>query len=169
MYGEIELPNRSVLLTIDDGAAGTGFHNGNKLIPLLEKYDVHATLFLISGWNKYENYLSPYLDVESHTYDMHEGGWCETEDRGSKLLCSSKEDIKEDLAKSKMEIGTDNAFCYPLYVYNDKVIEAVQEMGFKVAFVGGGYSATRDDDKYRIPRYHIYDYTSLDDFIDMIN
>ena len=31
-YGEIELPARSVLITIDDGALGTGTHNGNKLI-----------------------------------------------------------------------------------------------------------------------------------------
>lgn len=169
MYGEIELPNRSVLITIDDGAMGTGFDNGNKLIPLLEKYDMHATLFLIAGWHKYQYYISPNLDVESHTYNMHEGGWCDSEERGSKLLCSTKEQIKEDLATSKMEIGTDNAFCYPMYVYNDKVIEALKEMGYKVAFTGGGYSATRDNDKYKIPRYHIYDSTSLDEFIDMIN
>ena len=169
MYGEIELPNRSVLLTVDDGAMGTGIDNGNKLMPLLEKYNMHATLFLISGWHKYSNYISPNLDVESHTYNMHEGGYCSTEERGSKLLCSSLDEIKNDLAISKYEIGTDNAFCYPMYVYNDKVITALKEMGYKVAFTGGGYKASRDDDKYKIPRYHIYDSTSLDDFIDMIN
>ena len=169
MYGEIELPNRSVLLTVDDGAMGTGIDNGNKLMPLLEKYDMHATLFLIAGWHPYKNYISPNLDVESHTYNMHEGGYCSTEERGSKLLCSSKEEIKADLATSKYEIGTDNAFCYPMYVYNDKVIEALQEMGYKVAFTGGGYKASRDDHKYKVPRYHIYDSTSLDEFIDMIN
>ena len=169
MYGEIELPNRSVLITIDDGAMGTGFDNGNKLIPLLEKYDMHATLFLIAGWHKYQNYISPNLDVESHTYNMHEGGWCSDEERGSKLLCSSLDEIKNDLATSKYEIGTDNAFCYPMYVYNDKVITALKEMGYKVAFTGGGYKATRDNDKYKIPRYHIYDSDTLDDFIDMIN
>lgn len=169
IYGEIELPNRSVLLTIDDGAMGTGLDNGNKLIPLLEKYDLHATLFLISGWHKYSNYISPNLDVESHTYNMHSGGACDTEERGSKLLCSSKEQIKEDLTISKQEIGSDKAFCYPMYVYNDKVISVLKEMGYKVAFTGGGYKATRDNDKYKIPRYHIYDSTSLDEFIDMIN
>ena len=69
---------------------------------------------------------------------------------------------------SKYEIGTDNAFCYPMYVYNDKVISAVKDMGYKVAFTGGGYNATRDDDKYKIPRYPIYDSTTLDEFIDML-
>ena len=169
MYGEIELPNRSVLLTIDDGALGTGFDNGNKLIPLLEKYDLHATLFLIAGWHQYKNYISPNLDVESHTYNMHSGGASDSEARGSKLLCSSRDAIKEDLTISKQEIGTDNAFCYPMYVYNDKVISVLQEMGYKVAFTGGDYKATRNDNKYTIPRYHIYDSTSLDEFIDMIN
>ncbi|MBR2712580.1 MAG: polysaccharide deacetylase family protein [Bacilli bacterium] len=169
MYGEIELPNRSVLLTIDDGALGTGLDNGNKLMPLLEKYDLHATLFLISGWHKYSNYISPNMDVESHTYNMHSGGACDSEARGSKLLCSSREAIKEDLKISKQEIGSDKAFCYPMYVYNDKVISVLQEMGYKVAFTGGDYKATRDNDKFKIPRYHIYDSTSLDEFIDMIN
>jgi peptidoglycan/xylan/chitin deacetylase (PgdA/CDA1 family) len=169
IYGEIELPNRSVLLTIDDGALGTGFDNGNKLIPLLEKYDLHATLFLIDGWHQYKNYISPNLDVESHTYNMHSGGACDSEPRGSKLLCSSREAIIEDLTISKQEIGTNNAFCYPMYVYNDKVISVLQEMGYKVAFTGGDYKATRSDNKYTIPRYHIYDSTSLDEFIDMIN
>jgi len=169
MYGEIELPNRSVLLTVDDGAMGTGIDNGNKLMPLLEKYDMHATLFLIAGWHPHKNYISPNLDVESHTYNMHEGGYCSSEERGSKLLCSTPEEIKNDLNTSKYEIGTDNAFCYPMYVYNDKVINVLKELGYKVAFTGGGYKASRDDDKYKIPRYHIYDSTTLDEFIDMIN
>ena len=50
MYGEIEIPEKSVLLTIDDGAFGTSKIRGNYLIPALEKYKVHATLFLITGW-----------------------------------------------------------------------------------------------------------------------
>ena len=39
---------KSVLITIDDGALGTGIQNGNKLIPILEEYKMHATLFLIT-------------------------------------------------------------------------------------------------------------------------
>lgn len=35
MYGKIELPEKSVLITVDDGAMGTGKHNGNHLITLL--------------------------------------------------------------------------------------------------------------------------------------
>ena len=56
-----------------------------------------------------------------------------------------------------------------MYVYNDKVITALKEMGYKVAFTGGGYKSSRSDYKYKIPIYHIYDSTTLDEFIDMIN
>lgn len=169
MYGEIELPARSVLITIDDGALGTGTHNGNKLIPLLEKYQTHATLFLITGWWPIDNYRSPYLDIESHTFDMHEGNYCEGQPRGSKLLCSSKEQVLEDLSKSAEITGSKKAFCFPMYVYNDTTLQVLQEIGFKLAFVGGDYKASRNNNKYQIPRYHIYRETSLDQFINMIS
>ena len=169
MYNEIELPARSVLITIDDGAMGTGTHNGNKLIPLLEKYQIHATLFLISGWWPKENYTSKYLDIESHTYDMHEGGQCDNQPRGSKLLCSTKEQIENDLKKSVEIIGSKNAFCFPMYVYNDTTLSVLKEIGFKVAFIGGDAKATRENNKYLIPRYHIYRETTLDQFINMIS
>jgi len=169
MYNEIELPARSVLITIDDGAMGTGTHNGNKLIPLLEKYKSHATLFLITGWWPIGNYQSKYLDIESHTFDMHEGNYCEGEQRGSKLLCSPREKILEDLTRSTEITGSKTAFCFPMYVYNEKTLSVLNEIGFKIAFVGGDVKATKNNDKYKIPRYHIYRETSLDQFINMIS
>ena len=93
MYKEIELPEKSVLITVDDGAKGTGKHNGNKLIPALEEYQMHATLFLISGWWDVENYRSKYLDIQSHTYDMHQYGPCK---RGQ-LNCATYEEALKDL------------------------------------------------------------------------
>jgi len=169
MYGEIEIPEKSVLLTIDDGAMGTGAHNGNKLIPLLEKYETHATLFLITGWWHINNYQSEYLDVESHTYDMHTEGLCSGFTRGAQLLCSSYDQVIADLQKSIAITGSKNAFCYPFYAYNEAAIQAVKEVGFKVAFAGGGYKATRNSNKYAIPRYPIYKTTSLSTFINYIS
>ena len=169
MYGRIEVPQKSVLLTIDDGAMGTGLHNGNKLIPLLEKYQVNATLFLITGWWDINNYRSKYLDIESHTYDMHTEGLCSWATRGAKLLCSTYDEVVADLQKSISITGSSDAFCYPFYVYNDTAINAVKAVGFKVAFAGGGYKAKRSSNKYAIPRYPIYDSTSLSTFINYIS
>ena len=168
MYGNISVPEKSVLITIDDGALGTGAHNGNLLIPALEKYEMHATLFLITGWWKIENYQSPYLDIESHSYDMHTENYCSGVSRGAKMLCLSKEERLKDLELSISITGSNKAFCYPLYVYNNEIIENVKEAGFKLAFAGGNSKAKPSSNKYAIPRFKMTGNMSLDDFIYMI-
>lgn len=165
MYGEIELPGKSVLLTIDDGGIGTGFSNGNKLIPLLEKYQSHATIFLITAWYFPPDYQSPYLDIESHTNEMHTEGYCSGVLRGAQLLCSSRDEVLNDLKSSIAVTGSTKAFCYPFYAYNDTAIELVRESGFQLAFAGGSYKATRNSHKYAIPRYPIGSNITLDSFI----
>ena len=165
MYGEIELPTKSVLITVDDGAMGTGKDNGNKLIPLLEEYKMHATLFLIAGWWSIENYRSPNLDIQSHTYDMHLYGDC---GRGQ-INCATYEQAKIDLEKSLAIIQNDDSFCFPFYMYSDTSLKAVKDAGFKLAFVGGLRKATRNNNKYLIPRYPIHSDITLERFIEMVS
>lgn len=169
MYGEIELPKRSVLITVDDGAQGTGFHNGNKLIPLLEKYDAKATLFLITGWWDKSNYVSKNLEIESHTNDMHTEGLCKNVTRGAKMLCLSDEEVLKDLKASVDILGTNTAFAFPFYAYSEKSIELLKQTGFKLAFIGGNVKATRNSNKYKIPRYPIQKSITLEQFINMIS
>lgn len=165
MYGELELPQKSVLITIDDGAFGTGRHNGNKLIPILEEYQMHATLFLIAGWWDINNYRSSNLDIESHTYDMHNTGSCGK----AQVICANHDELLNDLQKSISIIGHNTAFCFPFYTYDEKSIQVVKEAGFKLSFVGGNRKSSRSDNKYKIPRYPIYKNTSMDQFIRMVN
>ena len=165
MYGEIELPEKSVLITIDDGAMGTGAHNGNKLIPLLEEFDMHATLFLITGWWDISNYQSPNLDIQSHTNDMHQYGDC---GRGQ-LVCYGYDKAKADLEQSVAIIGNTDSFCYPFYSYSDTAIQAVKDVGFKIAFAGGNRKATRNSNKWLIPRYPIHANITLDQFKSMVD
>ena len=169
MYGVIEIPEKSVLITVDDGAKGTGLHNGNKLIPILEEYKMHATLFLITGWWDIGNYQSPYLDIESHTNDMHTERYCEGVTRGAKMLCLSKDEVLNDLKRSIEITGSKKAFCFPFYAYDDNSINLVKEAGFELAFIGGGRKANRSDDKYHIPRYQIRQTTDINTFINYVN
>lgn len=164
MYGKIDIPEKSVLLTVDDGAQGTGRHNGDKLIPLLEKYDLHATLFLITGWWDIENYRSPNLEIESHTYDMHT-----MYPSGAQMLISSNEHVINDLNQSIAITKSKKAFCFPFYAYNETAINQVKQVGFELSFVGGNYKASRKNDKYKIPRYPIYKGITMEQFIDMIS
>ena len=169
MYGEIELPKKSVLITIDDGAMGTGKDNGNKLIPILEEYQMHATLFLISSWWNSYNYASDYLDIQSHTYDMHIDGVCSNQPRGAKMLCSSYDEVVKDLKASINVLQSNTAFCFPFYYYNNTAMQAVKDVGFKLAFIGGNKKASRNSDKYKIPRYPIYNTTTMSQFKNMVN
>ena len=165
IYGEIDIPEKSVLITIDDGAKGTGAHNGNKLIPLLEEYKMHATLFLIAGWWDISNYQSKYLEVQSHTYDMHKYGDCGK----GQLVCANYESAKQDLQKSLDIIGNNTSFCYPFYSYDSEAIQAIKDLGFKVAFAGGNRDATRNSNKYLIPRYPIHSNITMDRFKEIVN
>ena len=165
MYGKIELPEKSVLITVDDGAMGTGKHNGNHLITLLEEYKMHATLFLIAGWWDISNYESPYLEVQSHTFDMHKYGDCGK----GQLICANYDEAKADLQKSLDIIKDNTSFCYPFYRYDDEAIQAIKDLGFKAAFVGGNVKAKRSNNKYLIPRYPITSDITLQDFINKIS
>lgn len=165
IYGEIDITEKSVLITIDDGAKGTGAHNGNKLIPLLEEYKMHATLFLIAGWWDISNYQSKYLEVQSHTYDMHKYGDCGK----GQLVCANYENAKQDLQKSLDIIGNNTSFCYPFYSYDNEAIQAIKDLGFKVAFAGGNRDATRNSNKYLIPRYPIHSNITMDRFKEIVN
>ena len=168
MYGEIELPEKSVLLTVDDGAFGTTRERGNYLIPALEEYKMYATLFLITGWWDIENYRSDYLNIQSHTHDLHYEGLKGCSHR-SKVNCISYDDLITDLKQSIDVVKDTTSFCFPFYDYTEQSIKAVKEVGFRIAFVGGFRKASRNDDKYKIPRYVIYDSTSLSTFKSYVN
>lgn len=165
IYEEKELPKKSVLITIDDGAMGTSKINGNKLIPLLEEYDMKATLFLITAWWQKENYYSPNLDIQSHGYDIHKTGDCGR----AKAACLSHDDLVSDLKKSIPLVDSATSIAYPFYIYNDKIIESVKASGFKMAFTGGGKKAYRNSNKYAIPRYEIFNSTSFESFKKYVN
>ena len=165
MYGNNSIPEKSVLITIDDGAYGTGKHNGNHLIPILEEYKVHATLFLITGWWDISNYQSEYLEVESHTHDLHIEENCGYR---SKVNCVGYDRLLADLKQSIEVTKSTTAFCFPFYESTNESVQAVKEAGFKVAFVGGNRKASRSSDKYRIPRYPIQDSTTLEKFISYV-
>ena len=158
--GKIELPKKSVLLTIDDGAMGTDTH----LPKLLDQYQIHATLFLITAWWPKEKYVSNYLDIESHGYDIHIYGNCGKE----RFLCLNTEEKIQDLQKSINILETSQAFCYPFYKYDTSGFEALKKAGFEVAFIGGGYRSTRKNNRYLIPRYPITSNITLNQFVSII-
>ena len=146
--GEINLPKKSILITIDDGSRAENF------IPFLEKYQLNATLFLVSSWYPVSKFSSPYVEIGSHTHDMHTTGVCPT-GQGGGINCLPESEILNDLKLSRETLNNTKAFCFPFYEYSDYSINLVKEAGFEMAFIGGSTKIKKGIDPYKIPRYPI--------------
>ena len=146
--GEINLPKKSILITIDDGARAESF------IPFLEKYQLNATLFLVSSWYPISKFESSYLEIASHTHNMHTTGVCPT-GQGGGINCLPESEILNDLKLSREALNNTKAFCFPFYEYSNYSINLVKEAGFEMAFIGGSTKIKKGIDPYKIPRYPI--------------
>lgn len=153
---EINLP-KSTLITIDDGWR---MQIG---VDLLEEYQLNATVFLITSWWKEIDFLNKYKYVEYHSHgdNLHNQGVCPG-GQGGAIKCLDREKLLEDLSLSRKKLNGTTIFCYPFYEYNNYSISVLKETGFTLAFAGGMKKATLSSDKYKIPRYVIYDQTTVE-------
>lgn len=163
--GKIQIPEKSIVLTIDDG---TIFDVG--AIDLLEKYDVDATLFVITGVVDSTQFKSNNLDLESHTDNMHNQYECAGYgSQGGGILCLPEEQVLEDLKISQEKLGGSEYFAYPFFDYSDRAISLLKEAGFNMAFIGqhttDGYAYPNQTDKYKIPRKTIFSETTMEEFV----
>lgn len=95
--GKIDLPKKSVAITIDDGQKSLY----SLAIPMLDKYKVRATAFIITKnfkKEKLEKYKNSYIDFESHSDNMHRGG--ANEGHGGIFQVLSIDDGVKDLKTS---------------------------------------------------------------------
>ena len=159
--GTIDLPKKTVVITIDDGWFVS------RAIPILEKYNAMATLFLIGSLAPVSDYESPNLEIHSHTWNLHNENSCA--DGRSPLLCYDHDTIVQDLIKSRESLNNTTYFCYPFYEYNNHAINALKDAGFTMAFTGGNYKARRGINKFKVPRFVIYNTTSVSELSRMIN
>lgn len=163
--GKVQLPEKSVVLTFDDGWYVA------RTIGILEKYQMLGTLFLIGSLASPNDYVSEYLEVHSHTWDMHKLGDCPASVGRGGILCLDENTILEDLKKSRESLGNTTYFCYPFYDYNDRAIELLKQAGFTMAFAGELKDSTVrvGQDKFKIPRYVIVNTTSMNQFIQYVS
>lgn len=156
--GKTELPEKSVVITVDDGDPSF-FELG---VPIIQKYNVKATSFVVAYWygdvaqNKEKN-----ISYQSHSYDMHKGG-----SNGKGVMLSWTYDkMVEDLKTSQEVLGGANIFCYPFGQYNELDIKALKDTGFKLAFTTQGGRVKKGASKYELPRVRISGTISLESFI----
>ena len=162
LTGKIQLPEKSVSITIDDGWYLT------TMISILEKYQMQGTLYLIGSLASPNDYTSQYLEIHSHTWDMHTPNVCNGS-HGGGLLCLDEQTILDDLKKSRESLNNTDILCYPFYAYNARTIELVKKAGFKMALAGGYRKAKPGDNIYAVPRFELGNYTTMNDFIKAVS
>lgn len=148
--GTKTLPAKSVVVTIDDGDASFIKY----AIPIIEKYNVKATSFVVTAWNGDwlpKSYKSSHLNFQSHSHDMHRAG---ANGKGRFVNLSYKEALN-DVTKSKNIIGNCTVFCYPFGHYNDNAIKVLKDAGYKLAFTTKGGRVYPGQNKFALPRVRI--------------
>lgn len=164
--GDLLLPEKSVVLSFDDGA----YSFLNLGVPLFEKYKVPVTSFLIAnidGEKKVKKYASEYMTFQSHSYNMHRGGG--NIGHGGIFPVMPHDDAVADLKKSVQIAGNGDAFAYPYGDYNDSCIQAVKDAGFKCAVTTEYGRANPGDDPLALPRIRMLKDQSLESFKKLVN
>ena len=162
--GKIKLPYKSVLITFDDGFLS----NYEYAFPLLKKYNMNATVFLIGSYMPEKNkkwhgnlkeYISketlektkeeyPNIEFASHSYALHEPGL---------LNKKSYEELISDEITFNEKIFKTDIYCYPFGKFNDDMINSLKQNNYKMAFRYGPTKkeyrkASKKDDDFLIPR-----------------
>ena len=168
--GEIKLPPKSIILTMDYGAES----NYRIAYPLALKYQIPIVWFVVTSWTdpslpyQQEIINSGYVSMESHTHDMHQAG-CSGMMHGGLFQCIAKEDGINDLKTSKEILKTATTLAYPFGDYNDDTKEMLKIAGYDLAFTTEWGVVKPGMDPYALPRIRISDGNSLATFIASIS
>lgn len=166
--GKRTLSRNSVVLTFDDGI--DSFNTYVK--PLMEKYDMKATCFVIGNKTekKQKKQLGKYsylkkndlvndehVEYYSHTYNLHhKAGLLKKQ-----MEVESYDFIKEDFEKNET-IVSDAYFAYPFGRASEASERILKERDVKLGFgYGQNRKMTREDNRYLLPRFIMYDFLPL--------
>lgn len=149
-----KIPPKTLAITFDDGF----YNNYQYAFPVLKKYGIPATIFVIvdkigsPGWLGWEELKemsdSGLITIGSHTV------------RHLWLPSLGDNDLKNELSDSRKileerlgkKIGT---FCYPVGAFDDRVKCAVQDAGYDLAVGTNPGRFAPSDDTYVIKRIKI--------------
>ena len=125
------LPPKAVILTFDDGWKNQYIY----AFPLLKKYGFTATFFVFTNAIGHKNFLSWEEIKEMDAAGMTIGGHTKTHPYLTKITDPEKlaaeiaggKKILEDHLGKKVDV-----FAYPFGLYNDAVIKAVRDAGYRI-------------------------------------
>ncbi|SDJ84149.1 polysaccharide deacetylase family protein [Natronincola ferrireducens] len=170
--GKGQLPQKPVLITFDDGY----YSNYEYAYPILKELDMKATISIIGWavgetkhkvtgreiiprftWEEAKEMIdSGHIDIQNHTYDMHNprdqypyrrGVLQKEEESLEDYIEAFREDVMEFHHAIEENLGNDVfVFVYPHGEYNDLTEELLVQLGYRVTLTGehGVNLITRD-------------------------
>jgi peptidoglycan/xylan/chitin deacetylase (PgdA/CDA1 family) len=174
LKGNSTLPPKSVVITFDDGYKNNYLH----AYPILKKYNLPATIFLITGFvngnikpgsysqayreifSKCSNYTKEWLPLSwEEIREMSENGiefgaHTVSHPRLTKIpLKKAREEIELSKREIEEKLGKEvKCFAYPYGDYNEKIIELVKEAGFACAAAGYPSPISKRTNTYKLGR-----------------
>ena len=159
--GQLDIPEKSVVITFDDG-----YYSFKHLAqPILYQYDFKAACFLIgnitnSNTPPYEEGIYGVIGLDevnnkneniiygSHTFDLHQ----QTKEGTPIVKEKTFEEIKEDVKKFNTNLFDAKYLAYPYYTYTKDFVKVLEEENYKLAFAGEDEMTTKEANNYKIPR-----------------
>ena len=164
------VPKQSVVITIDDGDESVA----RLAKPVVQKYQLNATLFVIGGWFgeslpfEFVEMAQDGIELQSHSFLMHQGG-CSGMGHGGRLLCVDKQEGIDDTIQSLNYVDNGFVYCYPFGDVNDHAVQILRESGVKMAFTTQGGQVSMGDDLYHLPRIRISESNDMNYFVQSIS
>jgi len=161
-----QLPEKSVLLTFDDGYENFYTH----AYPILKKYGYTALIFMLAGyidnWNLWEAKISrerfKHLSRKQIQKLSDKGFWFGSHGVNHLFLTRQRDSLAKQeiqLSKSILEeiLGKPTQFfSYPYGNYDARIARFVREAGYQAAFCLRAAKAITIDNLYSLPRCVIY-------------
>ncbi len=154
VYNDKDLPDKPVILTIDDGYLST-YKN---VFPLLQKYNMKIVLSVVGKtvddfsrvvdnnisyafvtWNQVKQMQeSGLVEIQNHTYNLHKicNGRYGCYQKVNETISHYEQLLTEDILKLQDQIAatiniTPTTFTYPYGKYNDETEKIIKKLGFK--------------------------------------
>lgn len=158
--GKSNITMDAVAITFDDGFKD----NFLNAYPVLQKYQLRATIFLISGWIARKNDMLNLEEIKLMGKDGIDFGSHTVTHRMLSNLDSNTADDEIYRSKADLENLLKKEMCYFAYPYGKKrhyteeVKDKVKQAGYKAAFTTENREIDMHCDRFELGRFCIQDY-----------